>query len=647
MVRTLKKLCLVYLLFLFSIPAAYSVGNNSFIKNARKLAWQGKYKESIQAYEQLIKRDPKDVEAMIGLATVLSWHKRYDEATSYYKKALKVNPNAVGAELGILTIRSWKGEYKPVIKELELLAEKHPKSPGIFILLGRVTSWDGQFKKSVKYYKRALELSPNNTEVLVGLGNTYKWMGNMDEGVAFFDKALQKDPNNVETLISVGVLYSNGGKQKKAIEYLEHASKLAPERQDIHAMLSTLYGSANQLDDAITELQKSIALNEDNLANYVALGRILSWQNKADEAIKLYKEALRKDPKNTDAMVGLGNTYFYIDEWDKAEEMFEMALQVKPQEIDAQKGLDKLKRAKAPEITLGYQFYDYRDYYPARQTLGTRLYQNIETINYTQRIIPTLKLQVRYRRDDQKQIDKTDGSTDFKIGNNIASVGLDWKLPKDYNIRFRYDFNQFKDDGAYYYDMVGTHYDHSGFFIFSKQLSSHYFSVIYGRELYIYPYKDSAANFLAEVAAIDSFGLTYQYQVSRCFSLMLAPSLSHYNLPSGHFRQDYIFRPELRLPFFDKIKIAYILRYRSNPAEANNGGHIAFQDTIGRKFLYELSYGADYDNYLDYIQHNVGLFFTYDIASWIAWTISANVGVQQLEDSDLIQNYQTYIKLRF
>ena len=39
---------------------------------ARQTSWKGNYDEAITIYEQLIKENPKDIEAMLGLATVLS-----------------------------------------------------------------------------------------------------------------------------------------------------------------------------------------------------------------------------------------------------------------------------------------------------------------------------------------------------------------------------------------------------------------------------------------------------------------------------------------------------------------------------------------------------------------------------------------------
>jgi len=83
----------------------------SLFEEARSLKSKGAYEEAIELYQEIIKEDPENYEAIRELAQVYSWNKEYDKSIQYYDKLLSKNPKDYDALLGKAQVLSWKGEY--------------------------------------------------------------------------------------------------------------------------------------------------------------------------------------------------------------------------------------------------------------------------------------------------------------------------------------------------------------------------------------------------------------------------------------------------------------------------------------------------------------------------------------------------------
>ncbi len=612
------------------------------MNKARQTGWQGKYEEAAAIYRRLIQNNPRDIEALLGLARVLSWQKKYQESAALYQQVRDLRPDLPDGEIGLLRLQAWQGEPAAAEEGLKALLTKYPKRFDLLLLLGQVTAWQRKFDVSVDYFKKLLELYPDNLEGMQGLARTYKWMGKTREGIELYSKILEQKPKNLEALLATGILHSEEGNYKEAIRYLEQARDKDPDRQDIRAMLGTLYSWTAQLDDAVTELQKSIALMRGDVSGYISLGRVYSWQKKTEESIRLYKQALEIDPENTEALVGLGRTYFYKDRWDEADKYYRRALRIRPNDVEAMKALDQLEAVKAPELITRFDFFEFRNRPdPVTGFSDTVLRDLRETADYFYKLSSKSKLQLRYQRLDQKQVNKVDNTTDFDVGANVASVGLKQQFSEGFGLRFRYDYHRFENNGNNTFDLTESTTDHAGFFILSKRAGPHYFTTAFSRELFVFTGTGNA-----EVEAVDTYSVSYDVNITKQFSLLLNPSVDDHSLPVDP-RQDHVIRARYLLPFYEKIQLESQFRYQSDPEELEYSFFINFQNQFSEDFRFEADYVITYNSLDESVEHLTTLFFAWKISERISWYVDAKFAIETLEDEDTTQAYQTYFRLRF
>jgi tetratricopeptide (TPR) repeat protein len=635
------------MMFLYAFSSlAWAAERDALILQARQTSWQGNYDEAIAIYQRLIDENPKDIEAMLGLASVLSWQKKYQESSAIYQKVRDMRPDIPDGELGLLRLKAWQNDHAAAEEGLKALHSKYPERFDILMLLGQVTAWQKKYQASVEYYKKALAIHPENPEATKRLATTYKWMKNTKEGVKLYAKILEEDPNNVDALMGTGILFSQDGKNKEAIVYLEKARDAAPNRADIRAMLGTLYSWTAQLDDAVTELQKSVALEQGNISNFIALGRIFRWQLKKEQSIKLYQRALELDPNNTEALVGLGRVYLLDDKWDDAEKLYMKALDINPNDLDAKNALSQLKRIKAPEANLRYNFFEARLHDPDTGRISSTFIDHRETVESFFKLSPKTTIQARYQHAERRQLSLSNTSTDFNINTETTSIGLNQKLPYNFNLRFRYDLARFSNDNIANSttNLVESESDYSGFFILTKRYDRHLWRVSLGRELFV----DTNPGF-STIEDINTYSISYDVGFSDYLSTLVVLSLDD-NSTFAKLQQDHVVRARYRLPFYTKIQFEYQLRYLSDPDTYQNTVGVNFQNQLGSNVRYEASYFVTQShNTLDnFVRNSFKLFYSWDILPWLSWSADAIVSLDHLNgDIDTIQNYQTYLTIRF
>ncbi len=645
---------LMAFLFMFT-SFAWAAERDTLILQARQTSWQGNYDEAIAIYQGLIDENPKDIEALLGLAAVLSWKKKYEESGAVYQKVRDLRPDLPDGELGLNRLRAWQGEHAAAEENLKALHSKFPERFDILMLLGQVTAWQKKYQASVDFYKKALAIHPDNNEAIKGLATTYKWMKNTKDGIKLYGEILEKDPNNVEALMGTGILYSQNGNNKEAIVYLEKARDVAPDRADVRAMLGSLYSWNAQLDDAVTELQKSVALEQgsvgnqnrgNNIANFLTLGRIFRWQKKKEESIQLYQKALEIDPNNGEALVGLGRVYLYDDQWDKAEELYMKALAINPNDLDAKEALVQLKRIKAPLANVRYNFFEARLHDPSTGQLSSTFIDHRETIESFFKLSPLTTIQARYQHAERRQLSLSNTTTDFNVNTETVSIGLNQKLPADFSVRFRYDLAHFSNDNTANSasNLMKSEKDYSGFFILTKKFDQHLVRAAVGRELFI----DS--NFgVATIEDINTYSISYDAGFSDYFSTLLILSLTD-NSTFPKVQQDHAIRARYRLPNYSKIQFEYQLRYLSDPDTYQNSIGVNFQNQLGSNVRYEATYFVtqSHNTLENFLRNSFKLFYSWDILPWLSWSTDAIVTLDHLNgDIDTIQNYQTYLTIRF
>ena len=147
-------------------------------------------------YQQVLREEPANRDALLGLAAVEMRAQRYDLSDSYYQRILQADPRDAHAQAGLLALRGQ--QLDPV------LVESRVKS---LIAADR--------EANVLYFT---------------LGNQYAQQGRWAEAQQAYFKAFATDPDNPDFAFNLAVSLDQLRQPKLALEYYRRALALAEKR---------------------------------------------------------------------------------------------------------------------------------------------------------------------------------------------------------------------------------------------------------------------------------------------------------------------------------------------------------------------------------------------------------------------------------
>jgi tetratricopeptide (TPR) repeat protein len=147
-------------------------------------------------YQQVLREEPANRDALLGLAAVEMRAQRFDAADSHYQRLLQMDPRDPHAQAGMLALRSQ--QIDPVVAESRLKS-----------MLA------GEREANVLYFT---------------LGNQYAQQGRWAEAQQAYFKAFAADPDNPDFAFNLAVSLDQLRQTRPALDYYRRALALAEKR---------------------------------------------------------------------------------------------------------------------------------------------------------------------------------------------------------------------------------------------------------------------------------------------------------------------------------------------------------------------------------------------------------------------------------
>jgi tetratricopeptide (TPR) repeat protein len=206
------------------------------------------YKTAEFYYHAVSQAEPKNLDALHGLAASLYKQRRFYEATNVARTALEVDKNNPNSHLIFATcLLDYALQYPDPImhsaeinlarREFEGLVKVLPNSGELYYQYGREEEALLQRETSVKLLERAHQLSPDNGEAARMLALAYRAMLRDDKALKVMQELDARQPNNPATNDMLGQLYLAStvpGDAQKAVACFQTAAKAAPN--DVYIM---------------------------------------------------------------------------------------------------------------------------------------------------------------------------------------------------------------------------------------------------------------------------------------------------------------------------------------------------------------------------------------------------------------------------
>lgn len=140
-------------------------------------------------YEQVLRGDARNTDALLGLATIAARQGQASSAADLYLRVLEADPKDVTAKAGLINL---KGQSDPALTEsrLKTLLVNQPESPPLHFALGNLYASQTRWSDAQQAYFRAHTGEPENADYLFNLAVSLDHLHQNKLAAQFYQSAL-------------------------------------------------------------------------------------------------------------------------------------------------------------------------------------------------------------------------------------------------------------------------------------------------------------------------------------------------------------------------------------------------------------------------------------------------------------------------
>ncbi|HLG19669.1 MAG TPA: protein kinase [Bdellovibrionota bacterium] len=303
-----------------SAPALVQRLTNASEKG-RALAFMGDASQSMALFDEVLKKNPAEVSALVGKADLLLQTGRAGESVQFYKQAATVDPKNAAAIVGLARAYQEMGNSAEALATYEQAKNLGATEPEIYESLGSLYAARRQTKDAAEAYQTAGELAQRAAK--------------LQSAQRYYARAGQLAPS-VQAMQREAELFITSGELELAITTLTKALILAPENDGIYSRLGYAYFLSRQPGEAIQKLRKAYNLNAENYEANLYLGiLLLEEREQRTEAIRHLENAARLRPGDADIQYRLAQAYMLDRRVGSAITLLQKITQAHPREARA------------------------------------------------------------------------------------------------------------------------------------------------------------------------------------------------------------------------------------------------------------------------------------------------------------------------
>jgi len=303
-------------------------------------AQQVRTDQQIGYYQQMLKRNPRNATALLGLGDALIRKARETGDPSYFnraeealKKSLDITPKNFRAARALAYVFYSRHEFGPAAAQARRAVEMNPEDGDSYGILGDALLEVGQYAEAEAAYDYMIELEQSlySYSRRAGLksmgGDSAAAIADLERAVALGKATQQPSESIAWAEWQLGMEYFAVGDLSKSQDYFQQSLDSYPNYYRALASLAQLRFAQEQYGDAIKLYEKAIAILP--MPDYIAaLGDIYAKSGRRKEAQRQFElvEYIGRLNEINKVLYNRELAYFYADHDIKPREGLELAL---------------------------------------------------------------------------------------------------------------------------------------------------------------------------------------------------------------------------------------------------------------------------------------------------------------------------------
>ncbi|MDM5180329.1 tetratricopeptide repeat protein [Massilia sp. DJPM01] len=142
-----------------------------------------------QSYQTVLRQDPNNRDALLGMAALAARDKQAEQAAGIYARLLDLDPNDNDALAGLSSVR--QGDPGQSEGRLRRVVERNPESGPLLFALGNLYARQGRWPEAQQHYFRAYSANPNNADYAFNLAIGLDRLNQGKLALSYYQRALE------------------------------------------------------------------------------------------------------------------------------------------------------------------------------------------------------------------------------------------------------------------------------------------------------------------------------------------------------------------------------------------------------------------------------------------------------------------------
>lgn len=271
------------------------------------------------------------------------------EAKAVFDQALILDPKNGDAMLGLARLAMKNGDQEASSRYLADAVAKDPKNADVWMANGSMLRTQNKTADALAAYDQVLKLKPDHRSAHIEKAYIYITGGKFPEAKAELDAARKTAPNDLAVTYTQALYEFSQGKYAAAHEGLQKILKVAPTH-----LPSVLLSGASELNlGSIQQAERHLRFYLENNPNNVYARKLLAQtllkSSQPGDAAAALAPVLKDATEDPQLLALAGESYMQARDFDKASTYFEKAATLAPKAAAVRTSLGLSKMAKGDQ----------------------------------------------------------------------------------------------------------------------------------------------------------------------------------------------------------------------------------------------------------------------------------------------------------
>ncbi len=304
---------------------------------------QEKYQKLLNEVTELGFTTATQAELLVLRGQTLAQLNQLDKAEQAFEKASSVDLKNVDAVLGLASVSLRRADFNTAEERIARAVELAPTGAGVWHLAGSIRHAQQDNKMAIAHYSKAIELMPEHLAARMARAGAHMDQGRDDDAlkdIVYLRKEYSKDPR--AAYLHAVLLARSNDEAGSRIALLEAATIIGGLNERVIAkhgpsmlLAGLIHYSLNQWEKARQYLTQYIKHEPRHAHARKLLGAILLSKEEYKKAIAILEPALEFAPNDPRLLTLLGTAYTRSKRHLKATEVLSQAMSLAPNEPTA------------------------------------------------------------------------------------------------------------------------------------------------------------------------------------------------------------------------------------------------------------------------------------------------------------------------